>query len=74
MQYLSVCVWIMMLINFAISLDPDQARLYLQTVWTQIRPYKNFGLIWVKTVRHSDTVFLKECFKKVDFEKNQQQQ
>ena len=26
----------------------------LQTVWTQIRPDKMSGLIWIQTVRHSD--------------------
>ena len=35
-------------------------------VWTQIRPDKMSGLIWIQT----DTlVFLKEFFEKVDFEK-----
>ena len=38
----------------------------LQTVWTQIRPDKMSGLIWMQTVWHSDgipeRIFRKMCF------------
>ena len=40
----------------------------LQTVWTQNRPDKMSGLIWIKTVWHSDgmpeRIFLKNDFEK----------
>ena len=42
-----------LLITFANSLDPDQAR-------------QNVGLIWIQTVRHSDGI-PEDCFEKVIF-------
>ena len=39
----------------------------LQTVWTQIRPDKTFGLIWIQTVWHwwySWKIFWKKWYKK----------
>ena len=35
-------------------------------------PTFGLSLIWIQTVRHSDGIFLKEFYKKVDIEKNQQ--
>ena len=43
----------------------------LQTVWTQIRPDKTSGLIWIKTVWHADGI-PEQIFEEVDFDKNQQ--
>ena len=47
------------------------AECHLQTVWTQIRPDKMSGLIWIQLF---DTlmVFLKEFLKKIELENNQQ--
>ena len=45
----------------------------MQTVWTQIRPDKMSGLIWIQlNLFDTQMVFLKEFFEKDDFEKNQQ--
>ena len=54
-------IWV--LLNSVICLKP------LQTVWIQIMPDKNVGLIWIQTFWHCDMVSLKEFFEKVDFEK-----
>ena len=38
----------------------------LQTVWTQIRPDKMFGLIWIQPNCLALMVFLKKFFEEVD--------
>ena len=45
--------------EFTLVLSADNL---LQTVRTQIRTNKMLVLIWIKTVRHSDTVILKKSF------------
>ena len=50
------------------SCNLSSADNFLQTVWTQIRPDKTSGLIWIQTVSHPDGI-LKEFFEKVDFGK-----
>ena len=39
----------------------------MQTVWTQIRPNKMSGLIWIQTVWHPDGI-PERVFQKNDFE------
>ena len=49
--------------NFVICWQP------FQTFWTQIRPNKMSGLIWIQAVWHSDICSSKNFMKKSDFEK-----
>ena len=44
----------------------------MQTVWTQIRPDKMSGLIWIQTVLHSKGIPERIYRKIFDFEKNRQ--
>ena len=45
----------------------------LQTVWTQIRPNKTSGLIWIQTVCHSDGIpERKKSLKKIQTTKSMQ--
>ena len=37
-------------------LQVSSAEKPFQTVWTQIRPDKRSGLIWIQTVGHSDGI------------------
>ena len=51
-----------LVVNFIVRWYP------LQTVWTQIRPDKTSGLIWIQTVWHSDGIS-ERFFEKVNLKK-----
>ena len=58
------------LVTVILCLRPKRCLLitFIKTVWTQTRPDKMSGLIWIQTVWHSDCN-PERIFEKLDFEK-----